>query len=119
MMKVVGEEGTGLCEYVDYLKGEFLDFVYLQQNAFDPVDEATAKERQVYIFNFIYHYVLCAEFSFDNKEAALHFFQKLRQLFKGWNSAQWNSTEFKKIGQEISLLLEEKVTGKKEEEINA
>lgn len=106
MMKVVGEEGTGLCEYVDYLKGEFLDFVYLQQNAFDPVDEATVKERQVYIFNFIYHYVFCAEFSFDNKEAALHFFQKLRQLFKGWNSSAWNSAEFKKIEEEISSFLD-------------
>src|SRR4030042_277716 len=42
-MKVVGEEGTSLFDYVDYLKAEFFDFVYLQQNAFDTVDEATPK----------------------------------------------------------------------------
>ena len=42
MMKVVGEEGTPLGDYIDYLKGEFFDFVYLQQNAFDTVDEATS-----------------------------------------------------------------------------
>jgi len=42
MMKVVGEEGISLDEFVDYLKGEFFDDVYLQQNAFDKVDEATS-----------------------------------------------------------------------------
>ena len=54
MMKVVGEEGTSIPDYVDYLKAEFFDFVYLQQNAFDPVDEATPKERQMYVYDFIY-----------------------------------------------------------------
>ena len=50
MMKVVGEEGTSLPDFTDYLKGEFFDFVYLQQNAFDKVDEATDEDRQKYIF---------------------------------------------------------------------
>ncbi|MCX5693643.1 MAG: V-type ATP synthase subunit A, partial [Candidatus Omnitrophica bacterium] len=53
MMKVIGEEGTSLKDYIEYLKGEFFDFVYLQQNAFDAVDEATSKERQVYLLGFI------------------------------------------------------------------
>ncbi|MDI6606285.1 MAG: V-type ATP synthase subunit A, partial [Candidatus Omnitrophota bacterium] len=108
MMKVVGEEGTSLKDYVDYLKGEFLDFVYLQQNAFDKVDEATPQERQVYVFNFIYR-ILESEFGLEDKEKALHFFQQLRQLFRGWNSAEWNSAEFKKIEEEISLLIEAKI----------
>ena len=50
MMKVVGEEGTSLDDYVLYLKGEFLDSVYLQQNSFDPVDAlgfARASEEDV------------------------------------------------------------------------
>ncbi|MFH0762480.1 MAG: V-type ATP synthase subunit A [Candidatus Omnitrophota bacterium] len=111
MMKVVGEEGTALKDYVDYLKGEFFDFVYLQQNAFDKVDEATPQERQVYVFNFIYR-ILESEFELEDKESTLHFFQQLRQLFRGWNSAQWNSAEFKKIEEEIDLLIE--VKGKKE-----
>ncbi|MCK5083091.1 MAG: V-type ATP synthase subunit A, partial [Candidatus Omnitrophica bacterium] len=50
MMKVVGEEGTSTNEFIDYLKGEFLDAVYLQQNAFDKTDEATSADRQKYIF---------------------------------------------------------------------
>ncbi|MGN0715184.1 MAG: V-type ATP synthase subunit A, partial [Anaerovoracaceae bacterium] len=35
MMKVVGEEGTSIEDYITYQKGELLDAVYLQQNSFD------------------------------------------------------------------------------------
>jgi len=108
MMKVIGEEGTSLENYTDYLKGEFFDFAYLQQNAYDEVDEATTQDRQKYIFNFIYKNIMQKDFDFENKENSLHFFQKLRQLFKGWNSAKFNSEEFKKIEKEISIAIEEK-----------
>ncbi len=108
MMKVIGEEGTALADYIDYLKGEFFDFVYLQQNAFDAVDEATSQERQVYVFDFIYR-ILNSEFSFADKDSALHFFQKLRQIFKSWNCAAFGSQEFKKTEQEINQLLQERI----------
>jgi V/A-type H+-transporting ATPase subunit A len=104
MMKVVGEEGTSLPDYMDYLKAEFFDFVYLQQNAFDPVDEATSGDRQIYIFDFIYH-ILESDFVFEDKDAALHFFQQLRQLFRGWNSVPWQSDEFEKTEREIRVFL--------------
>ncbi|MCG2714136.1 MAG: V-type ATP synthase subunit A, partial [Candidatus Omnitrophica bacterium] len=107
MMKVIGEEGTSLKDYIEYLKGEFFDFVYLQQNAYDAVDEATAKERQIYIFDFI-HNILIAQFGLEDKEKALRFFQKLRQLFRTWNSSLWKSVGFSKLEKEISILLEEK-----------
>jgi V/A-type H+/Na+-transporting ATPase subunit A len=104
MMKVVGEEGTSLPDYVDYLKAEFFDFVYLQQNAFDTVDEATPKERQIYLYDFIYR-ILESEFIFEDKEVALHFFQQLRQLFRGWNSVPWQSDEFEESEKEIRAFL--------------
>ncbi len=112
MMKVIGEEGTSLQNYIVYLKGEFFDFVYLQQNAFDPVDEATTEQRQKYIFNFIYNNILEAEFDLQDKEKALRFFQRLRQQFRGWNSAPWKGAEFKEIEKEIFSILQE---SKKEE----
>ncbi len=108
MMKVIGEEGTSLSDYVDYLKAEFFDFVYLQQNAFDAVDEATPKERQIYVFDFIYH-ILESEFIFEDKDTALHFFLHLRQLFKGWNTTPWQSEVFEKTEKEIRALLLERL----------
>jgi len=107
MMKVIGEEGASIGDFIEYLKGELFDFVYLQQNAFDKVDESTTAQRQEYIFNFIYQ-ILESGFDFEDKEKARNFFQKLRQLFKGWNSAEWKSSEFEQIEKEISALVDEK-----------
>ncbi|MCM8798028.1 MAG: V-type ATP synthase subunit A, partial [Candidatus Omnitrophica bacterium] len=108
MMKVVGEEGITLEDYIDYLKGEFFDFVYLQQNAFDPVDEATPQARQEYIFTFILENIIQRKFSLENKEMALKFFQKLRHLFKSWNSETWQSQGFLSLEKEIREFLKEK-----------
>ncbi|MDD4183362.1 MAG: V-type ATP synthase subunit A, partial [Candidatus Omnitrophica bacterium] len=108
MMKVVGEEGTSLPDFINYLKGEFFDFVYLQQNAFDAIDESTRDDRQKYVFGFIHSNVFEKEFTFTDKEDARHFFQSLRQSFKGWNSSDFESEEFRRIEREIISAINKK-----------
>ena len=94
MMKVVGEEGTSTNEFIDYLKGEFLDAVYLQQNAFDKTDEATSADRQKYIFMLIEE-IIDKPFEFQDKDNARKFFQELSQMFVTWNSIAFDLDEFK------------------------
>ena len=53
MMQVTGEEGVTLEDYVTYQKSLFLDMVYLQQDAFDPVDASTPQDRQKEAFEMI------------------------------------------------------------------
>ncbi|MDO8602482.1 MAG: V-type ATP synthase subunit A [Candidatus Omnitrophota bacterium] len=100
MMKVVGEEGTSLSDFMTYLKGEFVDDVYLQQNAFDEVDAATIEERQKYVFHVL-HEIIKSEFNFEGKDAARKFFQELRQVFIEWNSSGWQAENFKKQENQI------------------
>ncbi len=100
MMKVVGEEGTSIEDFVIYLKSEFLDTVYLQQNGYDKVDSATSLERQEYVFGKVYS-VLNKNFNFDKKGHARKSFYELRQLFIDWNYKKWGSEEFK--GQESGI----------------
>jgi len=100
MMKVIGEEGTSIEEFVYYLKGDFFDAVYLQQNAFDPVDESTSAKRQKYIYS-IMESILDKNFKFDNKDLARKFFQELRQIFVTWNTLPFGSDVFKQKEQEI------------------
>ena len=85
MMKVVGEEGTSLDDYVIYQKGEFIDSVYLQQNSFDPVDAMVSVERQKLAFSVLYD-ILNSDFSFTDKKDVRAFFNELRQRFLDWNS---------------------------------
>jgi V/A-type H+-transporting ATPase subunit A len=108
MMKVVGEEGTSLSDFIVYLKGEFLDSVYLQQNAFDEVDAATIEDRQRHVFHAVYE-ILDAEFNFENKDVARRFFQGLRQKFIEWNSSEWQKDRFREKENEIKKLVSERV----------
>lgn len=100
MMKVVGEEGTGLEDFLVYLKSEFLDAVYLQQNAFDPVDASVDTERQRYIFELLFT-ILGSKIRADGKEDARGLFSNLRQKFIDYNGAAWDSDEFKRLEQEL------------------
>ena len=109
MMKVVGEEGTSLEDFIVYLKSNFLDNVYLQQNGFDEVDASTTTDRQQYVFSKVVA-VLKKEFSFNEKKEARDFFYNLRHKFIDWNYKEWESDDFKKAEQEINNILE----GKKE-----
>jgi len=94
MMKVIGEEGTSMDDFMIYLKAELLDSIYLQQNGFDEVDAAASLKRQEYVFAKVSS-VLAAEFVFDRKEKARSTFYELRQLFIDWNYKPWESDEFK------------------------
>ena len=94
MMKVVGEEGTSIEDFIIYLKSEFLDSVYLQQNAFDKVDAQTTSQRQDYIFRKVTE-VLNKNLPFKDKDKARGFFYSLRQLFIDWNYKEWDSSEFR------------------------
>ena len=109
MMKVVGEEGTSLEDFIVYLKSEFLDMVYLQQNSFDPVDAAASPARQALLFSRVVR-VLGAGFGFKNKEESRASFNKLRQMFVDANGAVWESDEFWQADQIILDYLKNTVT---------
>jgi V/A-type H+-transporting ATPase subunit A len=93
MMKVLGEEGTSLDDFVAYLKAEFLDDVYLQQNGYDEVEGSTTRERQVHVFGVAMEIMRFA-FDFTDKDHARRYFQTLRQAFVNWNYRPWQSQEF-------------------------
>ena len=80
---------------VVYLKSEFLDYVYLQQNTFDAVDGATGAERQRYMFDRISK-VLEGSFTLPDKDTARRYFLELRQMFMDLNYLPMDSEEFKR-----------------------
>ncbi|NCC52865.1 MAG: V-type ATP synthase subunit A, partial [Spartobacteria bacterium] len=106
MMKVVGEEGTSIDDFIIYLKSEYLDAVYLQQDAYHEVDGATSAERQKYIYTRIAR-ILKSKMNFTEKEAARRFFQQLTQITKDWNRVDMDEDEFKKLEEQIEQMLAE------------
>jgi V/A-type H+-transporting ATPase subunit A len=100
MMKVVGEEGTSIDDFIIYLKGDFLDSVYLQQNSFQDVDKACSPSRQDYVFDLIIK-ILGSQLTFTDKAEARSWFARLRQKFIDYNFAPYKEDEFKKLDSEI------------------
>lgn len=110
MMKVVGEEGTSLEDYIVYQKGELLDSVYLQQNSFDPVDAAVVVERQVETFDVLYD-ILMSNFALDDKKEVRLFFNRVRQAFLDWNGTAQDDKAYSSRKDELITLYKEKVRG--------
>jgi len=106
MMKVVGEEGTTIEDFVLYLKSEYLDAVYLQQDAFDEVDGATTAERQRYVFEVMLR-ILRSPMRFKDKEDARRFFHQLTQTTNDWNRQAQDKPEFKQTQARLEQMVAE------------
>ncbi len=106
MMKVVGEDGTSLEDFIVYLKAEMLDAVYLQQNSFDLTDANCTTTRQRYVTDMLIR-VLGSTYAVDNKDDARSFFNRMRQSFIDWNYTEFESESFRKAESAIDALYEE------------
>lgn len=106
MMKVLGEEGTSNKDFVTYLKGELLDSVYLQQNAFNDVDAATSADRQKDMFGVVEKAML-ADYDFKEKAEARKFFQGVTQAFIDWNQTAPDSSEYPTRRDALIKMIEE------------
>ena len=106
MMKVVGEEGTSLSDYITYLKSDMLDAVYLQQNSFDLIEANCGRMRQRYVIDKLVT-VLGSEYELADKDEARGFINRMRQRFIDWNYTEFESDAFKKAESEIDALYAE------------
>ena len=106
MMKVVGEEGTSLPDYVTYLKADMLDAVYLQQNSFDLTDANCGAARQNYVIDKLIC-ILGSDYALADQDAARSFFHRVRQRFIDWNYTEFESGAFRQAEAEIDTLYQQ------------
>jgi V/A-type H+-transporting ATPase subunit A len=110
MMKVVGEEGTSIEDYIIFMKGDLIDAVYFQQNSFDEVDAAVKPERQKYVFAKLL-IILASKFTFTDKNEARLWFNRLRQKFLDYNGSKWKSERFDSLEGEIDSAVKSQSQG--------
>jgi len=103
MMQVTGEEGVTLDDFVTHQKALFLDMVYLQQDAFDPVDASAPLERQKSIFAKVSEVVM-RDYAFPTKDEARAYFTRLTGLFKNYNYAAEGTPDHDDVLQRINAL---------------
>ncbi|WP_119165299.1 V-type ATP synthase subunit A [Algihabitans albus] len=103
MMQVTGEEGVTLEDFVIHQKALFLDMVYLQQDAFDPVDASVRLERQQLTFNKVYGHVT-RDYRFTDKEEARDYFTRLTGLFRNFNYAAEDSPDHADLLKQVDAM---------------
>lgn len=104
MMQVTGEEGISLRDFVLWQKALLVDMVYLQQDAFDPVDGSTTFARQKDSFYFLKD-IVERDFRFDDNNQAREFFTRLTGLYKNYNYSVAGSDEMRRFKDLINELL--------------
>ena len=99
-INILGDDGVPV-EYHDrFWKSELIDFVILQQDAFDSTDASTPMMRQKYMLNLILK--LCRlEQKFENFEECSSFYKGIINILKQLNYSEFNSDKFKNYEKEL------------------
>ncbi|BCG64587.1 MAG: V/A-type H+/Na+-transporting ATPase subunit A [Methyloprofundus sp.] len=103
MIQVTGEEGITTEDFVIYQQALFFDMVYLQQDAFDPVDVAVPLERQQENLHRIVELVN-TPYQFSDKDAVRDYFTKLTGFYKNLNYSPSHSNEYADYSDKIEQL---------------
>ncbi len=99
-ISILGDDAVPLDYHQQYWKSEVIDFVILQQDAFDKIDMNCPIERQVYMLEHVLKF--CGEtLSFEAFEEISEFYKKAINLMKQMNYSEFQSEDFKKYEQEL------------------
>ncbi|MCK4994755.1 MAG: V-type ATP synthase subunit A [Candidatus Omnitrophica bacterium] len=109
-INILGDDSVPVEYHQRYWKSELVDFGFLQQDAFDPVDKATSLERQRYMMDILYN-ICNAEFKFSAFTEVTSYFKKVINIIRQMNFSEFQKDEFKKFEDELqSTLMERKVS---------
>ena len=106
-INILGDDGVPVEYHVIFWKSEFIDFVILQQDAFDEVDSVTPMERQEEIVNMVID-VCRSEFKFDNFVEVMEYFKKMINICKQMNYSKYKSPEYVEFGKQLQELIAER-----------
>jgi len=108
-INILGEDGVPVSYHITFWKSELIDFVILQQDAFDDVDAVTSIERQKYMVDLIMRFCR-TEFDFVVFTDVMDYFKKMINICKQMNYSVFKSEEFFGFEKELEDLVKEKAT---------
>lgn len=110
-INILGDDGVPLDYHITYWKSELIDFVILQQDAFDAVDAMCPIDRQQYMLRKVMD-ITHLDFEFDNFGEVMEYFKKLINVLRQMNYAEFKSKSFKQYEAELEELLKDRITQK-------
>ncbi len=108
-INILGDDGVPIGYHVDFWKAEVIDFVILQQDAFDKTDRLTPMKRQKSMLGKVLE-VYRTEFEFGSFEEVNPYFKRIINEFKQMNYSEFESDTFGKHENELKKIIDEKKT---------
>lgn len=105
---ILGDDGVPVDYHVIYWKSELIDFVILQQDAFDEIDGSTSMKRQKHMLESIIR-IVKSDFDFDSFNEVNPYFKRLINTYKQMNYTEFLSEDFKKYESEVEKILAERI----------
>ncbi len=94
-INILGDDGVPLEYHKRFWKSELIDFIVLQQDAFDKIDSSTPLDRQAYMYSLVIS-ICDKDFEFDNFEECSVFYKGLINTLRQMNYTEFKSEEFNK-----------------------
>ena len=92
-INILGDDGVPMSYHEAFWKSELIDFAFLQQDAFDPIDAVCPMERQKFMLDLILG--ICEkEFSFDDYEKCRGYFKDMINILRQMNYSPFRSPAF-------------------------
>ena len=105
-INILGDDGVPVEYHERFWKSELIDFVILQQDAFDDIDANCPMERQQMMYKMVLG-ICNQEFAFADFEACSQFFKGLINLFRQMNYSEWKSEKFEGYRKQIEQYVSE------------
>ncbi len=106
-INILGDDGVPVDYHVTFWKSELIDFVILQQDAFDEVDAVTPLDRQEEIMDLVIE-ICHTDFQFDNFNEVMDFFKKIINIGKQMNYSKFKSEQYNDYKRQLHDLVAER-----------
>jgi V/A-type H+-transporting ATPase subunit A len=106
-INILGDDGVPIDYHSVFWKSETIDFVLMQQDAFDEIDSVTPYPRQRYMVNLVLE--LCSrDYTFENFEQVGAYFKQLINSLKQMNYSEFESETFKHHEAELGEIVRQR-----------
>ena len=105
-INILGDDGVPMSYHETFWKSELIDFAFLQQDGFDPVDSLCPIERQRYMLDLILE-ICDRKFTFEGYEQCSAYFKRLINTLRQMNYNKWGSEDFEKYRTQLNEILAE------------
>ncbi len=104
-INILGDDGVPMEYHLRYWKSELVDFILLQQDAFDSIDCQTPLERQKYMLDLVLK-ICDRDYKFERFEKCVSFFKNLINIMRQMNFSEFHSEQFNKYQQQLQNTVE-------------